>query len=562
MMGGCLTPLPESDQPEALRQRMLSEAERQLQASGQPGALIPIERDPSRVETELTNDGLLDQIQDEYGPESYDRRPSNPGSSLNGSSAALQALTLEDAIRIAVEENLDVRIARLIPAVGRQQVIRAEAAFDAVFFADASLQVLDSPSSANSGSGQTRTNEIRTGLRQNLTSGGLLSLEYGYQDQKINNAFFGTTFTDFNTSDLTLQFTQPLLRGVGHEVNTANITLSRNQERSDIQELKSNLLTLVANVETAYWTLHFAHQRVKIQADLYENTYAEQERLRPRRNFDLDPAAWSDLVARTAGREADLTEAQEAVRRASRALKRLINDPNLPLTDARVLQPTDRPVDQQLSYSLHDAVSTALRERPEILQSILDIQDASVRQKVADNNRLPQLDLSAALRVQSIDDDDFGSLGNLSDLDFIDYIAQLSFEIPLGNRDAEALLGQRRLERQASVMAWQRQAQDVTLEVLDALDDVRLQYQLIERQNDAWLAAADSLRAIRAREEGGESLTSTFIAEKLNRMERLANAQLSYEQALVQYNTAVAEMYRSMGTLLERNRIGFETESY
>ena len=55
---------------------------------------------------------------------------------------------------------------------------------------------------------------------------------------------------------------------------------------------------------------------------------------------------------------------------------------------------------------------------------------------------------------------------------FINYLMALALEVPIGNRAAEATFRQARLQRSASVVAYQQTIQDVALDVKNALRDV------------------------------------------------------------------------------------------
>jgi hypothetical protein len=83
-------------------------------------------------------------------------------------------------------------------------------------------------------------------------------------------------------------------------------------------------------------------------------------------------------------------------------------------------------------------------------------------------------------------------------------------------------------------------------------------YELIGAARAARRAASDSLRAIQAQEDAGAALTPEFLLDlKLTTQSRLADAETQEYQALTDYSTAIANFYRSMGTLLERNHIDF-----
>ena len=100
-----------------------------------------------------------------------------------------------------------------------------------------------------------------------------------------------------------------------------------------------------------------------------------------------------------------------------------------------------------VEYDLRESLTTAISNRPEIKQALLAIDDASIRQMLANNLRLPRLDLSAEIAYSGLNDDPGSSFSELSDADFIDYVLGINFEIPIGNREAEAGYRRSRLQR-------------------------------------------------------------------------------------------------------------------
>jgi outer membrane protein TolC len=221
--------------------------------------------------------------------------------------------------------------------------------------------------------------------------------------------------------------------------------------------------------------------------------------------------------------------------------------------------PVENVVDQPVEYSLLDAVSTALQKRPVLQQALLEIKNASIRQRVADNARLPQLDLNATLGINGLGINDAASaIEDTDEANFIDYVLGATFQYPIGNRGPEAQYNRRRLQGRQNVLTYRDRAQQVVLDVKNALRELVQAYELIGSNRAARRAAADSLRAIESQEEAGAALTPQFLLDlKLETQRRLAEAQVAEARALADYNTAIARLYRAMGTLLDRNGIAF-----
>ena len=571
VLTGCASSPMERTEEEALRASLLR-SHRALMSEVASGGIVRVTREASSVEAELDAERTreLDEMSGLAAYEGQANAQVSAGTDLLGKTdEPVVQLPLERAIALAVERNLDYAAARLSPSISAAQLQQAEAVFDVEFFADLDFTKLDTPGPITSNivpglSGDRRSETLLfgAGLRKRLAAtNGTLSVESRLS--RIEDDPSPQGVSPFYDADVLVTLQQPLLRDFGRAVATAEIVLARNAERAETQRLRGTLIDLVDEVETAYWELLFTRQQLLIQGKLLERTIAERDRLRLRQDFDASPVDVTEANSFVELRRLDVINARESWRNASDRLKRLINAPELGLGDETLIVPLDRPVDAPIAFSLLDAVTTALQKRPELQVALLSIADTGVRLTVADNQKLPQLDLSAQIGLGGAEaDSGQDAYDELAEGDFVDYLVSLDFSYPLGNRFAEGLTIQRRLEREQSTLDYRRLAQDAVLEVKTALRAVASEYQRIGAARAARRAAANNLRAIRAQEDAGNALTPVFVDQKLRAQERLADAETQEASSRTQYMVAISELYRSTGTLLERNGIAFAEPTY
>lgn len=563
-LAGCAGPMDQTPE-EALRESMIS-AHRAHLASVAEARVLELSREPSDVESELSDERRA-ELDEMSGPSAYKDRELQTGTDLTGSDAAPAVrLSLQQAVALAVKNNLDLQVARMTPAISEARIVQAQGVFDATFFTNANLSKLDTPQPTGNVpgfSGNTKREDIQlsTGIRKPLISGGQITLQTDLnRNEAVPSVFSVSKYYD---ADVLVNIEQPLLRNFGADINRSNIVLAQNDRLAEAQQLKRRLLDVVARVEAGYWDVYFAQQQLRVRVSLLERSTDDRDRLIERRGYDASPVEITEANSFVELHRADVIRARSAVRVASDQLKRLLNSPDLPIADETLIVPVDEPTDEPISFSLLDLVTAALRHRPEMQIALLDIKDASVRQRVADNARLPLLNVAATAQFNGVATDGASdAYDDMDDGDFIDYILGAQFEMPIGNRQAEGLYRQRQLERRATALVYQRQAQDVVLEVKNALRNVQTSYELIGATRAARRAAADSLRAIEVQEASGVALTPQFlINQKLSTQERLANAEVQEAQALTDYHNAIAALYQSTGTLLERNNIDFRIDA-
>ncbi len=577
--GACQSPVSERTEQD-LRASVLHAVQREVADAERSPAARTTDRE-SRISQLEIREEYLREIEEDYNPQRYFAPSFDPADpslpveqvrgllapDLYGSSQRIVPVTLRDAVRSALDQNLQVQSARITPAVREADVVAAEAAFDWTFFSEGRWVDTDQPQAGPGFLNLNRTvNSDQTltgaaGLRRNLVSGGQLSVQQDLVYSDLRNSGFGVlpSPNPASTTSLGIQLQQPLLRNFGSDVALAQVRLSRNAERDQIAQLKSTLITTVTEVERAYWDLVRAHRELVIAAKLVERGEKVRDDIKVRRILDAIQAQVADAVAEVESRRGDVLRAQTSLRRASDRFKALINDPSLPVGSEVLAVPVDRALDEPFSFSLLDAVQAALANRPEIDRAVLDIDDASIRTVVAQSERLPQLDLTASVTLLGFDEIPGDAFGDQFRNEFFDnFLLGLVFEQPLGNRAAEARLRGRRLERIQSVVEYRRAAQNVVLEVKDALDGVILNYRLIEQARTSRVAAAEALRTLLVEKE----LTQRgYTVERLNlelsQQTALAAAERAEVNAVIDYNVAIADLYAAMGTALERNRIDF-----
>lgn len=561
---GCQSPLdrdPEADLQASVR-TAVDEQLRDLD----PAATAQETRSlADNLETEL--DSRLDELE-KLGPQSSDGGASLAmGAGLDGEPLVVVPISLEAAIRTAVEHNLGIQRSRVDQAIFAAEVVRAEAAFDAVLGAGVDFARIDEPGKKTEldiplpgvdplifDQGQdARQWGFTTDVSKRLGSGGQVSVSFG-SDETSDYKQKSIASADGWNSAVSLGIGQPLLRGFGEDVNTAEIRIARNADRRSAVAIRGRLLDLLVNVENAYWNLVLARQDLVVAEWLVEEGDRIRVILSNRRGFDTTLAQYADAVATVESRKTRVIQARRDIGRAADALKVIINDPDLPVGGEFDLVPVDFMVDAPYGYDLRDSVATALAQSPSIDAAILDIDDASIREIVARNGRLPELDLRAEVSWLGLADG-FGSSVRNIDGDYIDYLVGLQFSQPIGNRAAESVLRQARLRRSGAVIGYRKSIQQVVFEVKDSIRDIAAGYALVGQARNFRLAQAENLRSLEALRVTLAALTPEFLNLLFQRQERLGEAQLQELRSLAVYNLAIAELGRATGNGLEMNGI-------
>ena len=503
---------------------------------------------------------------DAIGPyDSSDRDNYELGSDLTGADQSEIALTLEDAIMAAIRNNLTLANAELQPAITQEDVNQAEAVFDWILYGSANTSRTDQPTTVtvinNIPLGtpfrHSHAHRFETGVRNRNPLGGELTVSTDLTHSNNKTPGLGLSPDPANTAAFRIGYSQPLLRGFGRDVNEASIRLAENASDRAVYDVRRQMLDLVADVETSYWNLVFAWHEMAISQWLVDQGETIRQQLEGRRDLDATPAELSDAVATVESRKADVIRARRALRSASDQLKLVINDPRMSVGSELLVRPTDEIMTEPISYSLREAIMTGVGNRPEIQQAASLIDDARIQQLVADNSRLPLLNLSAQLAYFGLDGDAGDAYEDLNQGDFIDYLVGLEFEWPFGNEAAEAAFRRARLQRTGTVLQYQQTIQNVVQDVKTALRDVIANYELISATRSFRIAQAMNLCTLRDAQTL-RGMTPEYLNLRFQRQDTLAIARRQELQALVAYDQALAQFHRAMGISLELRGVAVE----
>jgi len=560
----CQSPLasPEDDRlSDAVEAGIRSSTERQLaQVAAQPAVAIgPTETEVDRMLAPRRSE--LEKM----GPQSAALGTVVSGVvPLTAETPTRVVMSLRSAVVAAVRNNLDVQTAQLEKAITDADVVRAEAAFDWVLGAGAGYQRVDQPTVGILFPGSTETvipnvtNQrnwsFNAGIGRQLETGGSLSLTAA--SSRVNNVDSALYTPDPAwQSAVNLGLTQPLLRGFGSDVALAQVRLAQNRDRLAQEQLRADLLSIVARAEQAYWALVSARARL-VSAEWLVGVGEEvRDVLAKRREFDATLAEYANAVATVEARKALVIEARRRLSEAGNNLKAILNDPNIPVGGEIDVVPADAPSDAAFQADLRKSIETALANAPLIQQALIGIDSASIGVTVADNGRLPQLDLAANIAWFGLQDDFGDSYGDITAGDFVNYATALQFSQAIGNRAAEATYREARLRRSQAVVGYEKAVQGTVLAVKNALTDCVAYRELVEQNRTFRLAQAENLRALLVDEKTLAALTPEFLQLKFQLQNGLALAEDQYFASLVGYQSALAALAQAMGTGLEANRI-------
>lgn len=483
------------------------------------------------------------------------------------------AMTLADIRQRALQNNLQVSVARMDPGIASQSLREEQAKFDQVIFAYAKYAEKDTPAMAGDKvilksdnpalNGQlAKLNldeqrkeywDVEAGIKVPLRTGGTVTLSAPLE----NRQSLGKFASDEYRSALRFSFSQPLLRNAGRAVNEASIRIAE-LDRDGVQ-LKTRLQTIriVAMVDKAYWDLYQAWAALDVRRNQYE--YASQNLSMVKRRVQEGITAAVEINRAEIGvadRMEALIVAETSLKLAQRQLWFLLNDLPEDNTGARTFWvPTTAPNLLKFEFDRAHLIRDALDSRIELLEQELKLSADLVQIDYLENQTLPLFTLDYQYGALSGTGDRAGDIGQeLLNGRYRDWSIGLKFEMPVSNEARKARLDRAIAQRMQRLTTKTLQTLTVKREIHDALDMVEQNWQrIIAARQQVLIAGINYEAELKQFNEGLRTMT-----EVLETLTRLGEAQLKEIRAISDYQVSLVDVAYATGTVLGHGQISLQ----
>ncbi|MFZ4575145.1 MAG: TolC family protein [Phycisphaerales bacterium] len=459
-------------------------------------------------------------------------------------------LKIEDARKSVLENNLDLKVAIVDPAIARERVSEEEARFESTLTVRTGWQESDSPTSSSlvTATGQNRF--LEPGVRVPMITGGTASVSLPISRNENDNSF--STLNPAYTTDLQFSISHPLLRNAGRRFNTAALRIAEYDEQAAEARTKLEAIRQLAAADRSYWRLYQARRELEVRQQQYELANAQLQRAQRRVTQEL--AAEIEVTRASAGladRLESIITSQRNLLLQQRELKRVVNLPGLTIETTTQVVPATEPDPVEYLFDPPALCAEAIANRMEMLELELRLAADAANIGVARNQMLPLLSLDYTYRINGLGNSVPDSVGSARGNRFEDWELGLSAEIPLGNEAARSRVASAILTRIQRLNSRSSREQSIRQEVLNAVDVINEGWQRILAARQSVVLNTRALQAEQRAFDVGRS-TSTDV---LDAASRLAEAQLAEIRALAEYQIAQVDLAFATGTLLGADKV-------
>jgi outer membrane protein TolC len=464
-------------------------------------------------------------------------------------------LTLEQCRALAMENNLDLKVQLISPAIAAERVSEEEARFEAAFFSNMGYIKTDTPIATTwdlTGS-QRDTSSMDFGVRVPLRTGGTVTFDLADRRTKTDSTF--PTFNPSYSSNLSVSISQPLLRNAGNRANTYAIRIAEYERQITDARTKLEVIRVIAAADRVYWRLYAARRELEVRKKEYDLAKAQLEQAR---RFVLSgERSQVEIIRAEAGvaqRLEAIIVAENNLRDRERDLKRILNKVGLEMLTPTVLIPATEPDPIHYELAKQRLVATAIENRMELLELELQIAEDISTIDYMRNQALPVVTMDYTYNISGLGATKDDSFDLLFDKRFEDHRFGLQLLVPLGNEAAKSRLRQAFYQRRQRLATRDNRSALIEIEVLNAVDQLEANWQRILASRQNAILAGRLFEAEKRQFELGMR-TSTDV---LDAQTKFADAQRAEILALAEYQIALVDLGYATGTLLGAAKVRWE----
>lgn len=468
-----------------------------------------------------------------------------------------EKITLEEAIRRALDKNFAIKISGYDSSIGQARLVEAWGKFDPVLngrfdysesfnpaLADATTGIRPAPSFSKSDSGS-------------LSLDGLLPWGMTYQlGATVGNSrgTFNNYADNFDTfAGLTGR--QPLLRNGGFGPTLASIRIAQVNRNISQWFFRQTVINTITSVISAYHNLNLANASLRSAEN--SRKLALQLVAENRRRFEVGSMSEYDVTfaeSRAASRDEVILIAQNRQRETENLLKQLIMDAKTPdLLNIRLAIEPPPPSPIVMVDAATD-FRTALEKRPDYQQAKLELRRDNINSRLQRNQMLPRVDLVGSYGYNGYDAELSVSRQQVKEEEYRAYSWGVVVSVPLTFTTERGRYRAAKLAERQSEADLARTEQNIVVAVGNAANQITTAQKRVQSTRRARELAQYTLDAETKRLRAGTS-TSFQVA---NQQELFSAAELAEARALADYAVALAVYDRELGVTLEKLNITVE----
>jgi len=456
---------------------------------------------------------------------------------------AAWAISFEEVTQLALDNSLDIQIAKYDAYIKQTSLFKAESIFDTYFNVNAGYfdDTTKQPSVVfGTATGQTNYN---FGISKKLPSGTEIAINAGDARNFTNSPF--ATLNPYHEASAGISLKQPLGKNFFGLADRAGIKITKidieNAQYSSLEDIEQALY----NAQVAYWKFVLKCEELKIREGILQKSQKLYDIYKEKIKIGMVEEV--DVVAVEANleiRKADVLIAELEKEQAKNELLFALNIDDLSIE----LAPRDSLDIGPLSVDLYQALTDAINNRRDYKQIKNQLLANDINIVVAKNALWPKFDLEASFTRNGLDRKYKPAWEGISDKNNRELFVGITLEFPLENRNSKGDFEEARLQKEQNLLSLKRTERLIFKEIHNQVKQVNTLKEQVSLYEKTSLLQAKKLEEELKRLKYGRS-NSDFI---IRYGEDVLNAKLGLAQVLFAYRVSLVDLELVKQTLLDK----------
>ncbi|MDP8259485.1 MAG: TolC family protein [Candidatus Gygaella obscura] len=450
-------------------------------------------------------------------------------------------LSLADVSRIAIENNLDIQIAKYDAYIKRTDDLSSRSIYDTIFSASASYKNDELASSSSLAAGKTTTRDYGVGVSKKTSTGTTIGVDL--ENQRVDTDSSLVSINPSNEASAKFSLKQELGKNFFGLKDRSDIKITKfeilNSDYTSLDKIEDVLLS----VQKAYWKLAYLYEELEVRKDMLKKAkklmtiYDDKYTLGLVEDPDLF-AARANVLSRK--NELNITKKQLELANSNLLLR--LNEEN----EALDVLTKDKIKFKVCDVDLNESLEQAVLHRRDYARGKNNIKAKNINLVMKKNNLWPEIDLSASLAKNGIDSSYSEALSSINKSDNKEFYVGLTIKIPFENSNARAQLSKARLEKAKYLASLKQIERKILIEINDKITILNS----LLNQVDTSVSIVDLQQQKLAAEEDRFNVGRSSSDILIRYQEDLLNARLSLVGYIYEYELAKIDLLKSEGVLL------------
>ena len=450
-------------------------------------------------------------------------------------------ISVYDVRLIAINNNLDIKLAQLDSKIKGTELSYKEAIFDTILSGEIDYTRDERKSASSFAGSKSITNNYNIGVDKKLRSGTDVAVDFTNKRNWSDSNYVSQN--PYHDSQVEINLTQPIAKNFFGLIDRGNIEVVKWEIKNAELDSYIKIEDAIILAEEAYWKLVLAKEEFKIKKEMLKKAVRLFNQYLRKLKIGLTESG--DVLASEANmhvRKSELLMAANELKTAEEFLNLRLN-----LENGVKLFPTDKFLDEDFSASFIKSMEKAFRNRRDYTSKKNDIERNKIKLKMKSNSRFPEIDLKATFATNGISSSYYRATEGIFEDSNPEYSIGIEFSYPLGNNEANSEYEKAILEKTKAIVNLQKTERKIISDI-----DEKFRKFSVNKTNFSKMERVENLQKGKLFQEEkrfqyGRSDSDTLIRYQ----EDLLKARLMTQKAYFDYKISILELMGAEDSFLK-----------